>query len=144
MFEEVIDGVAAAKAQYELKAREAFGHVFKDFLAKHPAVKAIYWTQYTPYFNDGDECMFSINEIDFLDVDPTECDDIADVHDWQWRYDHAAMSYKDDPYNIASSARSLETFMVENDTVLQEIFGDHVSVLITSSGEAIVNEYEHD
>ncbi|AKF13653.1 hypothetical protein PHIN3_390 [Sinorhizobium phage phiN3] len=38
--------------------------IFKEFFEKHGEhVYAIHWTQYTPYFNDGEECEFGVNEI---------------------------------------------------------------------------------
>ncbi len=37
--------------------------LFKEFFAAHPAVKSIAWTQYTPYFNDGDPCTFRVGEV---------------------------------------------------------------------------------
>jgi hypothetical protein len=32
------------------------------FLAENPLVERVYWTQYTPYFNDGDTCYFRVKE----------------------------------------------------------------------------------
>lgn len=37
--------------------------IFSGFMEANPAVKAIFWTQYTPYWNDGEECFFSVNNI---------------------------------------------------------------------------------
>ena len=51
-------------------ARSNMGQtVFKDtvskWFAKHPEFKMVFWTQYTPYFNDGDSCTFSVHEANF-------------------------------------------------------------------------------
>ena len=43
-----------------------------------PALKAIRWNQYTPYFNDGDPCTFSVGEVMFL-VDGAAEDDGEDT-----------------------------------------------------------------
>lgn len=32
-----------------------------NFLIENPMVECVHWTQFTPYFNDGDACVFSIN-----------------------------------------------------------------------------------
>src|SRR5688572_33247641 len=32
---------------------------FKNIFEEYPDLDRISWTQYTPYFNDGDECVFS-------------------------------------------------------------------------------------
>jgi len=42
---------------------------FKVFLEAHPEIKCIFWSQYTPYFNDGDPCTFSVHEPSVI-VDP--------------------------------------------------------------------------
>lgn len=35
------------------------------FLDQCPEVTGVHWTQYTPYFNDGDSCEFSVNDFCF-------------------------------------------------------------------------------
>ncbi|MBB3752418.1 hypothetical protein FHT44_004930 [Mycolicibacterium sp. BK634] len=42
-----------------------------DSLFAFPEVEAVRWHQYTPYFNDGEECVFSIREayVKFFGVD---------------------------------------------------------------------------
>lgn len=91
--------------------------------AKYPELKTISWTQYTPYFNDGDPCTFRAN---------TEYPDIND---------------EDIPY--ADKNRTpmqnevvelLETFDGEE---LQQMFGDHVRITMTKAGTEI-DSYDHD
>ena len=43
---------------------------FKEFMDANPSVTHIVWTQYTPYFNDGDPCEFSVHPPEFY---TTEC-----------------------------------------------------------------------
>lgn len=38
---------------------------FLPLFDKNPKLESLTWTQYTPYFNDGDECVFSVN-VDYL------------------------------------------------------------------------------
>jgi hypothetical protein len=57
-----------AKFRSEMEERirtegeEAVAEYFRDAFAKFPKIVAVGWTQYTPYFNDGDECVFSVHE----------------------------------------------------------------------------------
>ena len=44
---------------------------FKQIFKKHPELKSFSWTQYTPYFNDGDECVFSANT-DYISINGSE------------------------------------------------------------------------
>lgn len=54
--------------------------LFKHFLPifeQNPKLESLSWTQYTPYFNDGDECTFSVNS-DYFEMvyDGQEMDDV--------------------------------------------------------------------
>lgn len=40
--------------------REALRAALQAFLDKHPERQSIGWSQYTPYFNDGDACVFGV------------------------------------------------------------------------------------
>ena len=50
----------------KLKLREEFKLIFKDetkeLFERYDWLKEIAWSQYTPYFNDGDSCEFGVNE----------------------------------------------------------------------------------
>lgn len=47
----------------------------KSLFEQYPFLHSIYWTQYTPYFNDGDTCEFSVHEIcyAFSEQDEEDC-----------------------------------------------------------------------
>jgi hypothetical protein len=51
--------IAEAKKQMEETAKTAFTDMAKEFFANNPTVLAFGWTQYTPYWNDGEPCEFS-------------------------------------------------------------------------------------
>ena len=54
------------------KFKETFNDVIKDFFELVPSVKKVVWTQYTPYFNDGDTCTFGIYSPIFCNFDDDE------------------------------------------------------------------------
>jgi hypothetical protein len=58
-----------AREEMRKDGKEALKEAFSEFFTLHPLAKAIVWTQYTPYFNDGDACTFSVNDFELL-VDP--------------------------------------------------------------------------
>jgi hypothetical protein len=37
----------------------------QSFFDACPEIESIFWTQYTPYFNDGDSCEFSVHELHY-------------------------------------------------------------------------------
>jgi hypothetical protein len=41
------------------KSSELFTNGAKTLFEQYPMVESVHWTQYTPYFNDGEECTFS-------------------------------------------------------------------------------------
>ncbi len=51
------------KATYREELQKELNVMVKEFFAVTPEIETIHWTQYTPYWNDGEECTFSVNEI---------------------------------------------------------------------------------
>lgn len=67
----VIEKIKAELAAFEEKKRAFVAELRKDFptmftelFAQAPKLKSVSWTQYTPYFNDGDTCEFSAHTDD--------------------------------------------------------------------------------
>ena len=63
---EIVEKIKAEMAAFDEKRKELTAQLKKDFPAllaplfeKYPGVKNVRWTQYTPYFADGDPCEFS-------------------------------------------------------------------------------------
>lgn len=49
-----------ARAEASRLAKDAVNISVKALFGKYPDLISFSWTQYTPYFNDGDECVFSV------------------------------------------------------------------------------------
>jgi hypothetical protein len=64
----LFDELKEMKATYDRKLQQegeaAVKDAFKDLFDKFPEVRSVVWSQYTPYFNDGDVCYFSVHEFD--------------------------------------------------------------------------------
>lgn len=54
------------KEKVEKQVQKEFIPVITDLLAKSDLIESIGWTQYTPYFNDGEPCTFDVNTYDLL------------------------------------------------------------------------------
>jgi len=73
----VSTGVKALKEGFNKRVREAAQNELKPALKSAllelkevvPQINKIEWTQYTPYFNDGEPCEFMINDIYFFHRD---------------------------------------------------------------------------
>ena len=60
-------------AQMREKSKDLMKEAFRDFLGKYDeVVENIYWTQYTPHFNDGEACEFGVNDVFILLKDDEE------------------------------------------------------------------------
>lgn len=59
--------------------------IFSEFLERNPKIEYITWTQYTPYFNDGDECVFSVHDM-FMKLTNDDYE-VCHPYDLEIRYD---------------------------------------------------------
>jgi len=128
-----LDKFIAQKKQYDDAIRKdgekAFKAFLKDWFEKHPNVYGVKWTQYTPYFNDGDACVFGLGGVysyktkeAFESGDaPYDCDGAEEV------------------YGRGTFEETLDSIV----DILEAAFGDHVEVSATRD-EITVDEYSHD
>lgn len=121
-----------------------------EFLAV-PGVRGLVWDQYTPYFNDGDPCEFSINEVRAL-VEGVDAFDENYDFDYNTGFSSWELSnWKTgepielpggvDSIAIKNALDKLQTSSWES--VVLTNFGDHASVTATKDGFN-VEFYEHD
>ena len=62
----LIEREAEVIAEMQRHGEKAVKESFKDFFEEHPEVGGVHWEQFTPYFMDGDPCVFSVYELTFL------------------------------------------------------------------------------
>jgi hypothetical protein len=62
-YAEELKELQQAKKDYEEKGKKALRTLISKFFELNPEVMYLYWIQYTPYFNDGEECTFRIGEM---------------------------------------------------------------------------------
>lgn len=60
--EDIVNQLNEAKRAMQEHGEAALKTAFKEFFDACPAVKEVAWTQYAPYFNDGDACEFTVHE----------------------------------------------------------------------------------
>lgn len=145
----LFDELFALKKAYDTKLEEegeaAVKEVFKEFFEAHSNVESVYWTQYTPYFNDGDPCYFSVHDFHLeLAEAETEDEDDEDEDEDNTDYEMSAwyLSRKEDP-ELKKLGEDLGTLSDIPDDVLESVFGDHCKVIATRDGFN-VKEYSHD
>ena len=113
--------------QNELKS------IFKEVFETYPNVKKMAWTQYTPYFDDGETCIFSVHEIYVCDE---TCDPEDNLYDW------LDISLGDDK-NKYPMITEINNMLSQSEDILLLLFGDHVKITVSPKG-IDVEEYEHE
>lgn len=112
-------------------------------------VEAVRWEQYTPYFNDGEACEFTIYELGVKFTGDDESGDYGDgfLDGWSIGYEDGNGNY---PYRgdfvTDAQARAFNDAKLNLDRfedVLRKNFGDPAQVTATQDGFN-VEYYEHD
>jgi hypothetical protein len=111
--------------------------LFEEF----PALKKVGWHQYTPYFNDGDPCYFSVHEPTFKIGDDDEPSDYEGSI-WDWEY---ARRYRPPDRDPLLNERMLEISRLwqQNPELFEAAFGDHARIVADRNG-VHVEQYHHD
>lgn len=136
---QAMEKVQEARKQATEQAKATLGPALQQFLKDNPEVKSIVWTQYTPYFNDGDPCVFGISEVYFLKTEIEEFDYNEIVEGDEG---NTISTYRNET-PIGKACKELAQMLNDAEEVLEEVFGDHVRVIVTSKG-VDVQDYEHD
>lgn len=123
-----------AKEKLVSEIRNGFDAYVQQFIKDD--VVGIRWTQYTPYFNDGDECVFSVYDryVRFKDT-PEDEGDYSDGYLSLWGCEDKKRKKIIQDINEALAAIP--------DEIMKEVLGDHIQVTVDADG-LTTEEYEHD
>lgn len=137
------------KEEMKAKMKAQFDSVVKNFFKVVPKMKAITWVQYSPYFNDGDECIFHVRSVSVLNFVPEYFsryyeDDISEdnkekivVGDYS-NFNEELLSAEE-----LEACKAVQNFISENEDLMYDLYDNHVAIRITESGTE-VNDYDHD
>lgn len=124
--EEMVDSFKKTKEEFTNKMKYTFGLFFKEFFNDNPKIKEVKWTQYTPYFNDGDTCTFRTHFYDVLQID--EMENITAEE--QKQFEKVEKELEKLLYSIPKE-------------IYLDMFGDHSEVTATADGFD-VSDCDHD
>lgn len=143
--------------EFQERGKRELKNGFKEFFKQVPEVKTVHWVQYTPYFNDGDPCVFRVCDASFSNVEDvsrlTSYEEIEDQQEGEFNIEVCG-SYKnhikycgscelsEDSYNICKELNDILT-SPEMEDVMENLFGDHVRVIATAEGFD-TEDYDHD
>lgn len=120
-----------------------------DAVFAHREVESIKWQQYTPYFNDGEECIFSVHDVGVKITGVAEDaggygDGYLGVYDVNPKYRGCPWDDGSLPEGAWGVYPALEALGSEDwENIARENFGDHAEVIATREGFS-VEYYEHD
>jgi hypothetical protein len=145
--EKLIEDYTEAKKQFTVAAQESFKEYLKEFFDANPEIKVIKWQQYTPYFNDGDECVFNVHDVTFSNSDADNVSAWGELNEERegefafqgtWGMPDEMKAKKDVYDNLNGIICSSEM-----QDIMRAMFGDHVTVSCTREG-IDVDDCEHD
>lgn len=153
---ETLERKRALEAELETiqaKLKETNGEIVREclaeFFAKYPHVEAVRWTQYTPYFNDGDACVFSSGHNDYPSAklrsdasDEPGAENEEEFEEVYFPYDFEKYS-QEEKAKHAWKKELIEALGQFTDSDMLAMFGDHAQVTITRD-KLEVEEYDHD
>jgi hypothetical protein len=154
--ESLLKELREIQAETQKKLQKSIKELFSEFWANNPDIQTVVWTQYAPYFNDGDACVFAVHDPVFTNFRLEDSD--TTVREVCWG------DYEDEEKNHISvqawtvekdiedfklnanvdSIKSLSSFLCSDvvSDVMENTFGSDSLVIATREGFE-VQEYEH-
>ena len=139
---------------YEI-SKDIFEEWCKEFFERNESVGSFSWNQYTPYFNDGDSCVFSANT-DYIKVNGEYAEDSdwisektitsygtynRETKKYEGRVEVPNPSYEPE---LAKATREIQDFLQNFDNEFyMSRFGDHTEIVVSRDGIE-VEDYEHE
>lgn len=151
-------------AKFQEEATELFKESVRMVFKSSPDLQLIVWTQYTPYFNDGEECVFSVNSPTFSNATGDDADniqwgeydgdnpDVWAAEDIGYVLSSNYAGYAELKAKLAKSDLDIEMLVkfsqiIQSDYMedcMKASFGDHVRITIDRDLNIKVEEYDHD
>lgn len=133
--------ITVLQDQLKTVGHEYFKDATKALFDTYPGLEWFDWRQYTPYFNDGDACVFGVDAYGNAFLNGEE---LEEVYFSQWRQDEKAENGEEltEEEKFARDYYTLLTKVPED--VMESLFGDHVKITVNRDGRIEVDEYNHD
>ena len=159
--------IAKQKEEMVEALRKDFAPMFETFFQKsNGLIKSIGWKQYTPYFNDGEECVFSVHsDLDYgisVNGEDLEESDLITIDGYSAKkyilndgsYEKWIEKYPNDKIDPVAHKEQLDLYKILTeveeviksipDEFMKDLFGDHVEVTVNADGTIETEHYEHD
>lgn len=128
--QKLIDAQLEIKKDTNKKLQTLMKDIFNNFFISNPEINGIKWAQFTPYFNDGEPCIFSLGEFEY------SFNDSEDENTWISSYELSS-----ERYALVTDFEKLISKIP--DEIFEEAFGDHAEI-IAEKDKFNITEYYHD
>lgn len=148
--------IKALEEEINNTAKANFNKMVQELFIKYPELNSFSWTQYTPYFNDGEPCEFGVHEVD----------EINGYRRWSSRDEQEGegvnfyTNSRDDKYNTSTHkwepnpehnvyhgkvVEDVTDFIASfQDDTLQFLFGEGQITCRRGQDPDVDNDYSHD
>jgi hypothetical protein len=145
---EQLEAFKAKRIDLVKQLQAEFPSLLAPLFAESKRIESIGWRQYTPYFNDGDECVFGVHNDDLTingtdDYDGDE-NEIAFIKEKTWDGKKWVVNTELDTHEFKILKQIQKVLRSIPDDFYKDLFGDHVKVTIYKDGRIETDEYEHD
>lgn len=126
-FDSLVEDLKEIRGNYISRSKEIFLKALKTFFQEYPDA-SIRWSQYTPYYNDGEPCTFSVDSpVLVMGEDQYEYD-IWNKGEFLLNFPLLAETLWEDWLDIKKVIQEVDEDIFEN------LFGDHVEVCVNKKG----------
>jgi hypothetical protein len=158
--------IKEAKEKMRREGKELLKQEFDKLFKANPRLTAVAWTQYAPYFNDGDPCTFSVHEFTFTSAPLEQVDDLfgdfnyADSGDPEEGFYVRPSEYKyvDLPNGkwekiqlevdqelgkIADAVLAFQNEVCDED-LFEDVYGSDAKIMVTRDGRTEISDANHE
>lgn len=142
-FDSIVSKFTQVEKQLQEEGQEMLMEKFEEVFKAYPELTVVKWHQYTPYFNDGEPCEFSVGSFNVSNAPDIE--NVTSWDDYEGEEEGVFVTElwgKNKDYPILSEISSFASSTLGK-SLFYKLFGDHVEVIVTPDG-IDTEEYDHD
>lgn len=146
-YSDLKDKMTEMKTQMKELGKAEFTKVVAELFEKRPGLESFGWRQYTPYFNDGDTCVFGVsNDPDNVEVNEVSGYDLPMDRTYTWNGPQIEKDayYAERKEKLWLHEEVSELLKCFDDNTMMDIFGDHAQLTFYRDGTHESVEYDHD
>jgi len=130
--QELVNKLKEFEEKFKEESRAAFAEGCRELFANNPELESFGFQAFTPHFNDGDTCEYSVY---------ADCPNINELRG----YDVYSIKDESKKKKIEELQKIVSNFVFAFPTKsIKNIFPDHSEITIYRDGRMEVEDYDHD